>query len=284
NAVKSGGVELDKFAAASGMSSSEFAEQWEKDPYKALQAFEEQLNKQNKSGKNVNDTLEDLGITELRERDTVLRLANGNEQLAKARTNADKGFKEGIALNQEAETKYKTLGNQMKIFMNNLRDLGISIGGALAPMITFIMKGLTPLIQMISHAPAPIRAMIGIFGVLAAAAGPVIIGLGAMVAAFGAITGSTAIMGTLSAIGGAIAAISAPVWITIGAIAALGTAFVVAYKKSETFRNVINGALNGVVAGFKMAWGAIKSVGSMIGSFIFTNIIQPIQQFSQKIL
>src|SRR5699024_9399670 len=120
NAVKSGGVELDKFAAASGMSSSEFAEQWEKDPYKALQAFEEQLNKQNKSGKNVNDTLEDLGITELRERDTVLRLANGNEQLAKARTNADKGFKEGIALNQEAETKYKTLGNQMKIFMNNL--------------------------------------------------------------------------------------------------------------------------------------------------------------------
>src|SRR5699024_11795778 len=51
-----------------------------------------------------------------------------------------------------------------------------------------------------------------------------------------------------------------------------------------TFRNIVNGALNSVVAGFKMAWGAIKNVGVMIGSFIFTNIIQPIQQFSQKIL
>ena len=291
NAVKDGGEKLNQFAAASGMSASEFSAQWEKDPYKALMAFEQGLAKQNKSGKNVNDTLKQLGITELRERDTVLRLANGNEQLTKARKNADKGFKEGIALNQEAETKYKTLGNQMKIFMNNLRDLGISIGGALAPMITFIMKGLTPLIQMISHAPAPIRAMIGIFGVLAAATGPVIIGLGAMVAAFGAITSSTTIMavlgaikGTFVAVGTAIAGISAPIWIAIGAIAAIGTAFVIAYKKSETFRNIVNGALNSVVAGFKMAWGAIKNVGVMIGSFIFTNIIQPIQQFSQKIL
>ena len=291
NAVKDGGEKLNQFAAASGMSASEFSAQWEKDPYKALMAFEQGLAKQNKSGKNVNDTLKQLGITELRERDTVLRLANGNEQLTKARKNADKGFKEGIALNQEAETKYKTLGNQMKIFMNNLRDLGISIGGALAPMITFIMKGLTPLIQMISHAPAPIRAMIGIFGVLAAATGPVIIGLGAMVAAFGAITSSTTIMAVLGAIKGAfvavgtaIAGISAPIWIAIGAIAAIGTAFVIAYKKSETFRNIVNGALNSVVAGFKMAWGAIKNVGVMIGSFIFTNIIQPIQQFSQKIL
>ena len=291
NAVKDGGEKLNQFAAASGMSASEFSAQWEKDPYKALMAFEQGLAKQKKSGENVNDTLKQLGITELRERDTVLRLANGNEQLTKARTNADKGFKEGIALNQEAETKYKTLGNQMKIFMNNLRDLGISIGGALAPMIAFIMKGLTPLIQMISHAPAPIRAMIGIFGVLAAATGPVIIGLGAMVAAFGAITSSTTIMAVLGAIKGAfvavgtaIAGISAPVWIAIGAIAAIGTAFVIAYKKSETFRNIVNGALDSVVAGFKMAWGAIKNVGVMIGSFIFTNIIQPIQQFSQKIL
>ena len=91
-----------------------------------------------KDAENVNSTSKDLGITELRERDTVLRLANGNKQLADARTNADKGFKEGIALNKEAETKYKTLGNQMKIFMNNVRDLGISIGGALAPLIKFI--------------------------------------------------------------------------------------------------------------------------------------------------
>src|SRR5699024_5589526 len=133
--------------------------------------------------------------------------------------------------------------------------------------------------------PAPIRAMIGIFGVLAAAIGPLIVLLGGMSIALGGLTTIGPTLVTIfGAVAGAIGAISAPIWIAIGAIAAIGTAFVIAYKKSETFRNIVNGALNGVVAGFKMAWGAIKSVGSMIGSFIFTNIIQPIQQFSQKIL
>src|SRR5699024_9633801 len=146
-------------------------------------------------------------------------------------------------------------------------------------------KGLTPLIQMISHAPAPLRATIGVLGVLAAAIGPLIVSLGGMSIALARLT---TIGRNLATIFGALArptgAVTPPTLIAIGAIAAIGTAFVIAYKKSETFRNIVNGALNGVVAGFKMAWGAIKSVGSMIGSFIFTNIIQPIQQFSQKIL
>ncbi|MFP3381113.1 hypothetical protein SB767_32855, partial [Bacillus sp. SIMBA_069] len=85
-----------------------FAEVWKKDPYQAVQQFEKGLADQNKQGKNVKAMLKDLGITELRETDTVLRLANGNKQLQTARENANKGYKEGNALSKEAETKYKT--------------------------------------------------------------------------------------------------------------------------------------------------------------------------------
>lgn len=285
NAVKDGGEKLDNFAQVSGLSAEEFSKTWEKDPYKALQLFEKGLKDQDKAGGNVNSTLKELGITEIRERDTVLRLANGHEQLTNARKNADKGFKEGIALNQEAETKYKTLGNQMKIFMNNVRDLGISIGGALAPLIKFIMQGLTPLIQWLSQAPGPVRAFVGVLALIVAAIGPVLVALGVMAASIGAVIANwTIISGVLMAIGGVFTAVSAPIWIAIGAIVALGAAFVIAYKKSETFRNIVNGALQGVVNGFRAMWGGIKTIGSAIGNFIMKNIIGPIASFGTKIM
>ena len=268
NAVKDGGEKLNGFAEVSGLSADEFSKTWEKDPYKAVQLFEGGLNKQNKAGENVNSTLKDLGITELRERDTVLRLANGNKQLADARTNADKGFKEGIALNKEAETKYKTLGNQMKIFMNNVRDLGISIGGALAPLIKFIMQGLTPMIKWLSKAPEPVRMVVGVLALLAAAIGPVIVGLGMLVASIGAIMGSTVVMGVLSAIAGAIGAISLPVVAAVAGIAALIGALAwlntkikpidwgpIFSKLGSTMAN----AWNGMVAWFKRLWASFTA-------------------------
>ncbi|WZK93789.1 minor tail protein [Staphylococcus phage SpP] len=268
DAVMDGGKDLKGFAKVSGLSADEFSKTWGKDPYKAVQLFEQGLNKQSKAGENVNSTLADLGIKEIRERDTVLRLANGNKQLADARTNADKGFKEGIALNQEAETKYKTLGNQMKIFMNNVRDLGISIGGALAPLIKFIMQGLTPLIQWLSQAPGPVRAFVGVLALIAAALGPVIVGLGMLVASIGAIAGSTVAMAILGAIGSALAALVGPIGLAIAGIAALiaALAWLNTKIKPIDWGPIWNGLKTGVinvwnstVAWFKNAWASFTA-------------------------
>ncbi|MEY9141083.1 peptidoglycan DD-metalloendopeptidase family protein [Mammaliicoccus lentus] len=69
----------------------------------------------------------------------------------------------------------------------------------------------------------------------------------------GAIVGITKVFPKL---GAALGLITGPVgWITLGIIA-LGTAFVVAYKKSETFRNIVNK----VVEGVKIAFGTITEV------------------------
>ena len=185
NAVKDGGEKLQGFAKVSGMSGQEFAETWKKDPYAAVQAFEKGLAGQNKEGKNVKAMLKDLGITELRETDTVLRLANGNKQLQTARENANKGYKEGNALSKEAETKYKTLGNQMKIFMNHVRALGIEIGSALSPILIGMMKVLTPMIDALAKAPAPIKLMAVALGLIPIVAVPVLASLAAITGAMG---------------------------------------------------------------------------------------------------
>ena len=47
-------------------------------------------------------------------------------------------------------------------------------------------------------------------------------------------------------IGGLMTALTGPVGIAVAAIAGIGTAFVVAYKKSETFRNIVNAVINPV--------------------------------------
>ena len=185
NAVKDGGEKLQGFAKVAGMSGQEFAETWKKDPYAAVQAFEKGLAAQNKEGQNVKAMLKDLGITELRETDTVLRLANGNKQLQTARENANKGYKEGNALSKEAETKYKTLGNQMKIFMNHVRDLGIEIGSVLAPILIKMMKVLTPIIDALAKAPAPIKLMVVALGLIPIVAVPVLASLAAITGAMG---------------------------------------------------------------------------------------------------
>lgn len=73
-----------------------------------------------------------------------------------------------------------------------------------------------------------------------------------------AFPGLTSVLGTVKGafgkVAGAIMGISAPVAITVGAVVALGAGFVIAYKKSETFRNFISsigdmlsGALQSIV-------------------------------------
>jgi tape measure domain-containing protein len=70
-------------------------------------------------------------------------------------------------------------------------------------------------------------------------------------------------------------ALTGPIGLTVLAITGLVTAFVIAYKKSETFRNIVNGAIHGVVEGFKLLWSGIMTVLTPIG--------QAISKFGQQI-
>ncbi|MFC8859333.1 phage tail tape measure protein [[Kitasatospora] papulosa] len=49
-----------------------------------------------------------------------------------------------------------------------------------------------------------------------------------------------------------------PITLIIIGVVALGAALVVAYKKSETFRNIVNGAWTAIKAGWDVVWAAIK--------------------------
>ncbi len=145
-------------------------------------------------------------------------------------------------------------------------SLGITIGNIIAPAFRGLADVMTGVVDKITSIPKPLQVALVVFGGIAAAIGPVVFGLGAFISVMG--TAMTTLAPFLTAIkaangllplltskfpllGSAITFITGPIGITIAAIAGLGIAFTIAYKKSETFRNIVDKAMNGVKAAFE---------------------------------
>ncbi|MCJ1783084.1 peptidoglycan DD-metalloendopeptidase family protein [Mammaliicoccus sciuri] len=117
---------------------------------------------------------------------------------------------------------------------------------------TLILVGLGPVLMIFSKLTGIIGAIFGPFGKFLQFFAKFST---AAKSSEGAIAGITKVFPKL---GWTLAKLTGPVgWITLGVIA-LGTAFVVAYKKSETFRNIVNAALNGVKQTFITIGNIIK--------------------------
>lgn len=105
---------------------------------------------------------------------------------------------------------------------------------------TLILIGIGPVLMMFGKVAGALATIFGPFGKLLGFMGKL---SAESKIAGGLFKGFTNLMPKTGAV---ITALTGPIgWITLG-IVALGTAFVIAYKKSETFRNIVNAALNGV--------------------------------------
>ncbi len=315
-AVGAGGKELKAFADASGVSSAEFKKQWEKDPVKALDTFIGGLAKSKKEGANLSEMLADLGIKGIRESDTILRMANNHKLLGKAVKISGKGWKENKALSNEANQRYKTMASQLKILKNNVAAFGISLGDAIAPIVIKLAKGLTGVLKSMSNMSNGMKITIAVVGSLVAAIGPVVFIFGSFISVIGSamttlgplligISKAGGLMAFLSgkvatavrlfpALGTAISFAGGPLLWIVGGLTALGIGFTIAYKKSETFRNIVNKAVSGVMNTFKAAKIALQGFfqlfkgngqdGVITLSKIFPpNVVVGITNFADKI-
>lgn len=126
-AVEQGGESLDQFANVAGMSADEFRQAFQQDAAQALVAFVEGLGMMESRGQSAIGTLSDMEITEIRQRDALLRLAGAGDVLSESLGIATQAWDENNALTNEAEKRYQTLESQIQILKNNVDDFGISI-------------------------------------------------------------------------------------------------------------------------------------------------------------
>ncbi|WP_353421713.1 phage tail tape measure protein [Staphylococcus delphini] len=304
-AAANGGEELESFAKTSGMSAEEFAQTWENNPSKALSAFVKGLSQTKGGAKGVIAALDQVGIKGVREADTIRRMANNHKLLDGAlKTGAD-AWKKNTALTNEANTRYKTMGSQLQVFKNKLTALAIDIGNVIAPVVVSITKKLGEWAEKFTELPTPIKGVAIGLGVFAAALGPLILTVGMFTAALGSITGTLGplmtgiksaggvmnFLGTkapfaakgLTLVGGAFKFMLGPVGLAIAAVVAIGTAFVVAYKKSETFRNIVHAVIDPVIDGFKKLWNVAKEIFNALKS-LFSGSSLPTVNLLSKIM
>ncbi|WP_206108514.1 phage tail tape measure protein [Paenibacillus thiaminolyticus] len=150
-AAATGGKDLDNFAAVAGMSASQFKETFERDAAGALVGFIEGLGKLSAAGENTFAALDQLGLSEIRVRDALLRASGAGDLFRTSLETGTKAWNENIALTKEAETRYETTASKMQILKNQINDSAITMGDALVPALLGVFDALQPVIEKIAE-------------------------------------------------------------------------------------------------------------------------------------
>ncbi len=243
--VGTGSQAMEKFAEISGMSVAKFEKLWKENAAGALISFTEGLEKIKESGGNVNTVLDDLGLDGIRVSDALLRAAGSGDLFREALVIGSKAWEENTALTEEAAKRYKTTASQLTITKNETEQLAESYGEILKPALLEVLKTLKPIFKWFKDlSPTTKTVILGIAG-LAATIGPLLIALGFLASAIGAIT-----------------AVSGPWLLIIGgiilAIIALGVAAHELTKPWEAVKNVFKTVMSAILDNLSGSWEQIS--------------------------
>ena len=147
-------------------------------------------------------------------------------------------------------------------------ELAGKIGQTLGEAVSNTIDKVKSAIQWFTSLDSSTQKLIGKFALGAVAAGPFVLIFGKMISAIGSILtvigplvgglgglftgiakvtkGGTAFATVFPKLSGALTFITGPIGIAVAAIVGIGAAFTIAYKKSETFRNMIDGVIEKV--------------------------------------
>ncbi|WP_277858234.1 phage tail tape measure protein [Latilactobacillus curvatus] len=180
---------------------------------------------------------------------------NGNK-IGELADETDRAAKSNYAATLSAKNM-QTAQNQMNKFKETANILAIQFSTTLLPALTSVTNGISKLMGKLTEMPEGARKITA-FAILGAAAlGPLLIGIGALIKSVGAITGAVkGLIGFFSGGSWLATTLTGPVGIAALAIAGLATGFVLAYKKFKPFHDLVNSG----VAKFKAISKAISDL------------------------
>jgi predicted nucleic acid-binding Zn-ribbon protein len=206
-----GKLSIAGMAKVAGIGEDEFRALVKNDPAKAFASFVAGLQEISKTGgaEALTKTLADLGITEERQRETLLALAASEKSLPKALDVAIQAWAEQKALQDEVNAAMKDTQNQLKLMVNSIQaDLIPAFDKqkeSIQQLIDSINNDLLPAFKRVTDLiPTLTPDQLKGFAALAAL-GPALIGVGIVISAIGAL--------------------ASPLGVVILALAGLGIAF-----------------------------------------------------------
>lgn len=209
------------------------------------------------------------------------------------------------ASQEMADTMQDNLGGAVTLLKSALESAGITIGERLTPYIRELAEWITGLVEKFNSLSDSQQDLIVKIGLILAAIAPVML-IGSKVfsllsSIIGIITTVGSALSTVFAFGlnatalsaagastgvtmlaGAIGFLTSPITLVIAAITALVAAFVIAYKKSETFRNFINNLVEDLKTFFTETVPQAFEMFKEKVSEAFENVKQKIGEFKDK--
>ena len=164
-AVAKGGKDIKAFATIAGKSAEDFAAEWQASPTKALKDFINGLHNMTESKESAVAALENMGITGVRQQQTLLGLSQtiGNLDNALAMSGnawnqvSDQWGQAGDAAN-EAFKKSQGFSGSLAILQNNAQNLAASFGDGLVPLMQTAASVIGTLADTFNAMPAPLKA------------------------------------------------------------------------------------------------------------------------------
>ena len=183
-ATTQGGKALEEFASASGVSASKFKQAFEQDASQALLMFLKGLKNASAQGKSAIEILDEMDISEVRLRDTILRAAESNEKFGETLNIANQGWRENTALQKEAQQRYKTTESQLQIAKNKLVDIAITLGTNFLPKVNQVLNVVGNFADTLNNMSPTMQSVVGWTALAAASIGPLTFGVGKAIKAF----------------------------------------------------------------------------------------------------
>jgi TP901 family phage tail tape measure protein len=149
--VESGGGHLQTFARVAGLSAADFKEKFGRDAAGAFAAFIQGLNNSERNGGSLINVINELGFKSVQLRNAMMSAAQAGDMVVESLDKGVAAFNANTEVNRASEERYKTAANQLKIFQNNLNDIGITIGKVLTPKLTEFVGQLGPIVQVVDN-------------------------------------------------------------------------------------------------------------------------------------
>lgn len=140
---------LSVWAEAAGMSSEEFAAKWREKPVEAFQDLLKGIQTSTDEGGNLSLILDNLGITAIRQSDSMRRLVNSGNLLVDTVNIANEGWEKNVALTNEVENRNKSLASKFEILKNRVTAVADDVGEELADALLEALDAAEPLFKQI---------------------------------------------------------------------------------------------------------------------------------------
>lgn len=256
----------------------EITDMWEANPNEFFMRFLEGLNKVEKEGGSMTATLNELGLSAVRQMNGLNALVANTDKLRDAEKTASQAYKEGNALQVEADKRYGTTASKMQQMKEKVDNLALEFGDNLLPILEKAIGVLDKAVACFSSLDEEAQENIVKFGLVAAAVGPVTTAIGGLTTVGGgAVTMLSSLVSGAIQIPGKFATMTTAIASASGTTGKLTTALLGSTDGMSTFAKVGNGLkmagligiLALVIANFDKitaaAEGAIEKVAKFTG-------------------